>query len=506
MHSISARLNVLFVVVITLLLVGFGIYSYVGVKNAMLSQLDEGAKALTVRSTLSLPAPLWNLDNTQIEKILRAEMENPDITGMLVMANGTLAAGRVRDAAGNVVAAEKGATIGGDIRSVKLEYDDNGAKKSVGTLEFAVSHARIDAALRSEIIQIAVQTLVLNLALLAVMSMALKSMVFRPLGDVSSALERIAGGDADLTKRLAVERRDEIGDVAHWFNVFVERLQGVVRQVVDTAGGLSASADSMVSAVNRGADRASEQSEVTARVAQAMQEMAAGIGRVAHDSTQVRDVSARSGELTREGTAAVAALVDGMKKISDTVNVSSQTVEALGQESEKISNVVSVIRDIADQTNLLALNAAIEAARAGETGRGFAVVADEVRKLAERTAKSTGEISAIIGVVQQGIDNAIERMKEGVATVSGGLGSADKAGASIDALDRSSSQVVGAIGSIVDSISAQTAVTSEISSRVDAIATLATQARDAMTESAQSARAVKDLGADLERVVRGFRV
>ena len=130
-----------------------------------------------------------------------------------------------------------------------------------------------------------------------------------------------------------------------------------------------------------------------------------------------------------------------MRRISDSVNRSSSAIEALGKESEKINSVVNVIKDIADQTNLLALNAAIEAARAGEAGRGFAVVADEVRKLAERTTKSTGEISNIIGVVQESIRQSVEQMHSGVEAVGSGLVRADEAGSVIEQLKASSDQV-----------------------------------------------------------------
>ena len=506
MKSISTRLNILFVVVVTLLLGIFGIVNYLNVKSAMEKQLQESAVGLSARLKLSIPGLLWNFDSKQIEQTLIAEMVAPDFVGILIKNKDALVAGRVRDDSGGASPATKDVKLLGDPYVLELEFEDGGVKKPVGKLEFAVSRERMNAALRREIIQIVVQALVMNIVLVLGLSVSLRAMVFRPLHKVSSALQQIASGDADLTRRLHVGQRDEIGDVAHWFNTFVERLQVVVRQVVDSAGGLSSAAEKMVVSVNHGARRASDQSEIITGMAAAMEEMTVGIAHVSAQSGDVRDISEHGGKLAREGSVAMNALVDGMQKISASVHRSAETVESLGKESEKINNVVNVIKEIADQTNLLALNAAIEAARAGEMGRGFAVVADEVRKLAERTTKSTGEISTIISVVQGGIQEAVQRMHGGVSAVASGLTQADQAGATIKSLDESSSRVAASISDIGMAITEQSSASTDIAQRVESIAQLAEESTAAMSESAASAATVKDLASELRKVVGGFRV
>jgi methyl-accepting chemotaxis protein len=506
MKSISKRLNVLFIGVVTLVLVGSGMLNFFSAKSDLDQQLREQAAALGTRLNLSVPALLWNFDERQIDKTLEAEMVGPDIVGILVKNKGAVVSGRVRNAGGKIEAAAKDATLPGNVQSSPLKFDDNGTVKDVGTLEFSISTARRDASLRDLVVKLTGQIVVLNVILVLTLSISLRTMVFRPLSRISAALQQIASGEADLTRRLEVGERNEIGEVAHWFNTFVGQLQKIVGQVIDSANGLAAAEMAMSQGIEQSARRASEQSEIISSMAAAMEEMTVGISHVSDQSAEVNRASEHGGELARGGSSAVNDLVVEMRNISDSVNRSSETIEALGKESEKISSVANVIKDIADQTNLLALNAAIEAARAGEAGRGFAVVADEVRKLAERTTKSTGEISGIINVVQKGIEDAVGRMHSGVSAVANGRARADEAGVTIEQLNASSGKVILAVSDIALAISEQSSASTEIARRVESIAQLAEESNQAMNGTAESARSVKVLVADMQGVVAGFKV
>ncbi len=506
MKSISGRLNVVFVSVVTLVLLGSGAANYFSARNDLDLRLQEQATALTTRLKLNVPALLWNFDENQIDKTLEAEMIEPDITGILVKSKDAVVSGRIRNAEGQIKPAEKDAKLTGTVQTIQLEFMDGGTSKPVGVVEFSVSTERRNASLLDLIIKNAAQVIILNVILIFTLSMSLRKMLFQPLSRISHALQEIASGEADLTKRLAVGARDEIGDVAYWFNTFVERLQKIVGHVVESSHGLAKAEESMSIGIEQSAQRANEQSEIISSMAAAMEEMTVGISHVSDQSAAVHSVSEHSGELARGGSTAVKELVTEMRRISDSVNRSSETIEALGKESEKINSVVNVIKDIADQTNLLALNAAIEAARAGEAGRGFAVVADEVRKLAERTTKSTGEISNIIGVVQGGIHQAVERMHSGVAAVTSGLSRADEAGSAIEKLNESSGSVVGSVNDISLAISEQSSASAEIARRVESIAQLADESNVAMNRTAESARTVKHLVEALQSVISGFKV
>ena len=504
--SISRCLNVVFVSVVTVVLIASGAINFFTAKSQLDESLKDQGVALTARLTLSVPQLLWDFNESQIEKMLDAEMIEKDFSGILVRNQDGLVNGRVRDAEGKVQPAAKDAKLTGTVQSSPLEFNNNGAVKQVGALEFVISTAHRDAELRSLIIKLLVQIVVLNAILMFTLSTCMRRMVFRPLARISTALQEIASGEADLTKRLDVGERNELGEVAYWFNTFVGQLQKIVKHVVESTQGLAQAEEVMSRGIEESVQRANEQSEIVTSMAAAMEEMTVGISHVADQSSEVRSTSEQSGVLARSGSSAVTELIGEMRGISDSVNRSSETIEALGKESEKISTVANVIKDIADQTNLLALNAAIEAARAGEQGRGFAVVADEVRKLAERTTKSTVEISGIIGVVQGGIHEAVSRMHSGVSAVANGSARADEAGRVIEELNASSGKAIGAVNDISMAISEQSGASTEIAQRVEAIAQLAEESNVAMSRTAESARTVKTLVETMRNAVGGFKV
>jgi methyl-accepting chemotaxis protein len=188
------------------------------------------------------------------------------------------------------------------------------------------------------------------------------------------------------------------------------------------------------------------------------------------------------------------------------VNESARIINDLGQQSEKISAIVNVIKEIADQTNLLALNAAIEAARAGESGRGFAVVADEVRKLAERTTKSTQEISGMIGAIQSGTQNAVASMTSGVSRVNNGVTLATRAGESIRVIESNARQVVETVADISSSLREQSAASTEIAKNVERIAQMAEENSSAVAENASTATHLERLSEGLEAEVCRFKL
>jgi methyl-accepting chemotaxis protein len=191
-------------------------------------------------------------------------------------------------------------------------------------------------------------------------------------------------------------------------------------------------------------------------------------------------------------------------KIAELVKGSAVRIEELGRQSDKITSIVSTIKDIADQTNLLALNAAIEAARAGEQGRGFAVVADEVRKLAERTSQSTVEIAAMVGQIQSGTREAIVQMENGVQQANASVLLANEAGTAIEDIRIGAEQVRSVVDSISSAIREQNMATTEIAKAVEQIAQSAEVEAREIQLSSRSAQDLQNLSAHLHQSVQRF--
>ena len=503
--SIQWRFIALFSTIVTALLVAFGFFSaYESAKDGE-AQLADTARAMQVRMQAGLPTLLWNMDYEIAGALLDSDAIASDVAAIVVRNGEKVVVGRVHEGDKSTPFKE-GQKIAGQKYTADLEYVSSGAKKPAGSVDIYISRARIEHAQRQAVKNAIIEVVVLNLVISLVLITTLRSVVFRPLRRVRDALHDIATGQADLSKRLEVKNEDEIGEVAHLFNRFVENLQGIVRQVVSGAEHLQGSSNVMTKESGEMAQRTARETEVISSIAAATQEMTVSIAHISRFSNDVREVSKQSEELSAHGRDVIAELIVGMNEVSATVNNSSQTVESLGQESEKIGAVISVIKEIADQTNLLALNAAIEAARAGEQGRGFAVVADEVRKLAERTTRSTAEISATIGVVQSGVKASVDRMRGGVELVEHVLERARMAESAIHDIAKSSENLSGAVNEIVSSIAEQNAASTSVAQQIEDISRIAEESNVTMQKVVGTAGQVDSLSTQLKSTVAVFSI
>ncbi|WP_339801770.1 methyl-accepting chemotaxis protein, partial [uncultured Marinobacter sp.] len=315
-----------------------------------------------------------------------------------------------------------------------------------------------------------------------------------------------ATADGDLTIRIDQSSRDEVGEVL----VSMARMQGSLREMLGTISQGSAelrqAAGRIATASSQTASSAGQQKDASGNMAAAMEELSASIEDVSRNAEEANTNSARSGQLATDGYRVINHTIEGMGKISDTVSKASADIAELGKSSREISTIISVIREIADQTNLLALNAAIEAARAGEQGRGFAVVADEVRSLAERTSRSTDEISRMIEGLQKGAEQSVKGMEGAVTLVAEGVDLANKAGTSMDDIRKSAEQVLEVVHVISNALKEQAGVSNDVASSVEQIAGMATENADVATESSAAAEQLTQLSESLDSAVRKFRL
>ena len=327
--------------------------------------------------------------------------------------------------------------------------------------------------------------------------------ITRSLNELEGAMHQIQTSN-DLSRRVSVTAMDEIGQIGHSFNQMIQSFQEIIQQVITNSRGVMQAAGKLSESSHRVAVSSQSQSDATASMAAAVEEVTTSIDHVADSSQETHNIARKSGELSVHGGEVVQGAAEEMSKIADSVNQSSQFILRLGEHSNQISAIVNVIKEIADQTNLLALNAAIEAARAGEQGRGFAVVADEVRKLAERTARSTEEITAMIGSIQSGTRHAVESMQEGSARVTEGVAMATRAGESMGQIREGASQVISAVSDISSALREQSAASNQVAQNVERIARMTEENSVAANEIAGEAQQLEDLAGALESAVSRF--
>ncbi|MHC2145955.1 methyl-accepting chemotaxis protein [Pseudomonas sp. 210_17 TE3656] len=344
-----------------------------------------------------------------------------------------------------------------------------------------------------------------GLGVLLVVAVVLGRRVVNKLRLLIAALNDLAAGEGDLTKRVTIDSRDEIGDMAAAVNQFVDKLQPIVREAGEVAQRTGVEIGVMAKR-NAGADAAAElQRDEVAASLRDLSSMADEAQAESHAMQsalqQVVDIRQATDENSRTSTQ-VAKLIE---ELAGQVETGSKVIERLAQQSEQIEVVLTVIHGIAEQTNLLALNAAIEAARAGETGRGFAVVADEVRALASKTQSSTGDIQAHIGALQQGAKEAVAAISQAGRQASEGLLVLRDNARLQQSLQASVEQVHAAIGLATRAAEQQAQGAQAVRGRVQTIHAQAERAAEVVMQTTASSKVLDDLAAQLKASLGQFR-
>jgi methyl-accepting chemotaxis protein len=328
----------------------------------------------------------------------------------------------------------------------------------------------------------------------------------RPLAVMLDRFTDIAQGEGDLTKRLDDSGGDEIAAASRMFNVFIDKLRGIIGQVASTSTQVAAAANQLNVTAERIATGAEEVAAQAGTVATAGEEMAATSGDIAQNCQMAVENVQLAANSAENGSVVVEQTIKVMNQIAEKVQESAKTVESLGARSDQIGEIIGTIEDIADQTNLLALNAAIEAARAGEQGRGFAVVADEVRALAERTTRATREIGEMIKAIQSETRGAVSAMEKGVRQVESGTSEAAKSGAALREILEQVNSVAMQVNQIATAAEEQTATTSEISNNMQQITEVVSDTASGAHQSATAASQLNSNAEELQRLVGQFKL
>jgi len=334
--------------------------------------------------------------------------------------------------------------------------------------------------------------------------------IARPITRLADQVQSVASS-LDLSLQVSLSEGDialnqEAAMTGTAFNELLSKLRTTLREILSNAQQVDQAVITLSQSIRQVASHSSEQSDSAAGMASAMEQSGANLSEIASNAQSLDTTARAAGTLSGQGAQIIRSAEHEMGVIASTVREGAQSIETLGRQSDQISAIVQVIKEIADQTNLLALNAAIEAARAGEAGRGFAVVADEVRKLAERTAQSTQQITTMISSIQTSSSQAVGVMNDTVTRVNGGVELAGKAEEAITRITESTGHLVKGVEDISSALQQQTLAYQDVTRHVERIAQMTEENSHTAAETATAAHRLEDLSQAMQQAIGHFKL
>ncbi len=338
-------------------------------------------------------------------------------------------------------------------------------------------------------------------------SQVAKDLIERVIAQYTGFITSVSSGD--LTARLDLDDitgNEDLYQLGHQLNAMAESLGDMTQQIREAAAGISAAAAEILAATSQQFAGVTEQDVAITQTMTTVEEVRATVKQTAERAQQVADTSRQSVDISRTGQDAVVDTVEGMKTIRARVESIAETILMLSERTQQIGEIISSVNEIAAQSKLLALNAGIEAARAGEEGKGFAVVAMEVRQLAEQSREATARVRSILNEIQQATNTAVMVTEEGSKGADSGLSLVERAGEAIHDLAQTIEEAAQAALQIAASTHQQTSGMDQLASAMSSIKQASTQTAASTRQAERSARELHDMARQMEQAVARYQL